>query len=577
MELTGLLRRHLRAYRGRVALLVVLQLLQASALLYLPTLNADIINNGVLTGDTGHIVHVGALMVGVTVLQVVCVAGAVRLGAYIALSVGCDLRERTFARVLDLSATELARLGTHSLITRSVNDVQQIQTFLLTGLTMLVAAPVMGVGGVLLALGQDVPLALLLLVMVPLIGVLMLAIIRRLRPLQRIVQRCADTMNRVLREQVGGVRVIRAFNRDGYERRRFATVNEELTAVGIRSGRLSTLMLPLAATVTNLFCVPVVWIGAYRVDAGQMQIGALTAFLGYLSLILVGIISATFALMSLPRAEASAERVAEVLRTGTSLATPAEPVTVLPRPGHLELRDVEYRLPGAEESVLRGVDLLARPGETTAVVGSTGSGKSTLLALVARLADVSAGQVLVGGVDVRELDRSTLARAVVLVPQQAWLFAGTVASNLRFGRPDASDAELWRALETAQAKDFVEAMDRGLDSAVTSGGGNLSGGQRQRLAIARALVARPGIYLFDDSFSALDYATDMRLRAALATEIADAAVVMVSQRVATIRHAERIVVLEAGTVAGVGTHDELLAGNPVYREIVQSQLTEELA
>ncbi|SDZ35430.1 ATP-binding cassette, subfamily B [Amycolatopsis xylanica] len=576
-ELSGLLRDHVRARRTQVAWLVVLHSLQSVALLYLPTLSADIIDNGVLAGDTGHIWRVGALMIGVTVVQVVCLAAAVRLGAYTALSVGRDLREAMFARVLDLSTTELATLGTPSLITRTANDVQQIQTFLLTGLTVLVAAPVMGIGGVVLALGQDVPLALLLLVMVPVIGSLMLVIVRRLRPLQRILQRSADSVNGVLREQVVGVRVIRAFNRDEYERRRFADINTELTEVGIRSGRLSTLMLPLAATVTTLFCVPVVWIGAYRVDAGQMQVGALTAFLGYLAQILVGIISATFALMALPRAEASAERVAEVLRTKTSVVPPAKPVTRLPRPGHLELREVEYRLPGAEAAVLRGVDLVARPGETIAVVGSTGSGKSTLLALIARLADVTAGRILVGGVDVRELDRATLSREVCLVPQRAGLFAGTIASNLRFWRPGVPDDELWRALETAQAREFVERMGKGLNSAVTQGGGNLSGGQRQRLAIARALVVRPRIYLFDDSFAALDYRTDGRLRAALAAETADAAVVLVSQRVATIQHAHRILVLEEGAIAGVGTHHELLAGNAVYREIVQSQLAEEPA
>ncbi|WP_211785945.1 ABC transporter ATP-binding protein [Kitasatospora atroaurantiaca] len=554
---------------------MALQSVQTVALLYLPTLSADIIDGGVLTADTGYILRRGGLMLLVSLLQVVCAIGTVRYGAYVAMAVGRDIRAAIFDRVQSFSTREVGRFGTPSLITRTTNDVQQVQTLVSATLTGLVSAPITAVGGVVLALGQDVPMAAALVVVMPLLGLPMLLIIRRLRPLFRSMQRQVDVMNRVLREQITGMRVIRAFTRDAFEQQRFARANEELTEVSARAGLLTTAMFPSAATLVNLFSVLMVWLGAYRIHSGGMQIGALTAFLGYLTLILVAVVTATFMLMMVPRAEVCAERITEVLATESSVVPASIPVDRMSRPGHLDLRDIHFSYPGAQEAVLRGVDLIARPGEITAVVGSTGSGKSTLLGLVPRLADATAGQVLVGGEHVQSLDRSALSRAVGFVPQTASLIAGTVASNLRFGRPDASDEDLWHALEVAQARDFVEALVGRLDAVVSQGGTNFSGGQRQRLAIARVLVHRPRIYLLDDSFSALDYATDVKLRAALAEEVTDAAVVIVAQRVATIRHADRIVVLESGAVAGTGTHEELLVTSPVYREIVLSQLEEE--
>ena len=573
--LVSVIRAHLRPYRRDIAMLMALQLVQTLALLYLPTLSADIINHGVLTADTGFILRRGGVMLLVSFLQVVCAVGAVRYAAYTAMAVGRDLRAVVFDRVQSFSSREVGQFGTASLITRTTNDVQQVQALVSATLTGLVSAPITAVGGVVLALGQDVPMAVALIAVVPLLGLPILLIIRRLLPIFRGMQQRVDVVNRVLHEQITGIRVIRAFTRDDFERRRFTRANEELTEFSVRAGLLTTSMFPLAATLVNLFSVLLVWLGAYRIHAGGLQIGALTAFLGYLTLILVAVVTATFMLMMVPRAEVCAERIVEVLTTESSVVLPSEPLDRVSQPGYLDLRGVHFSYPGAQEAVLRGVDLIARPGETTALVGSTGSGKSTLLGLVPRLADVTAGQVLVGGEEIQSLDRSMLSRVVGLVPQTASLIVGTVASNLRFGRPDASDEDLWRALEVAQARDFVEALDNGLDASVSQGGANFSGGQRQRLAIARVLVRRPQIYLFDDSFSALDHATDVRLRAALAEEVTDAAVVMVAQRVATIRHADRIVVLESGVVAGTGTHEELLATSAVYREIVLSQLDEE--
>jgi ATP-binding cassette subfamily B protein len=444
-------------------------------------------------------------------------------------------------------------------------------------LTLMVSAPIMCVGGIVMALGQDVPLSSLLLAVVPVLGVLVTLIVRRMRPLFRTMQERLDTVNRVLREQITGIRVIRAFVKDDYERKRFAVANEELTEMSLATGRLMALMFPLVMTVVNASSVAVLWFGAQRIDSGNMQIGALTAFLSYLMQILMSVMMATFMFMMLPRAEVCAERIQEVLETDSSVVPPASPVRLLSRHGHLELRGAEFRYPGAEVPVLRGIDLVARPGETTAVIGSTGSGKTTLLGLIPRLFDATGGEVLVDGTDVRELEPALLAETVGLVPQKPYLFSGTVASNLRYGNPDATDEELWHALEVAQARDFVERLEGGLDAPIAQGGTNVSGGQRQRLAIARVLVRRPEIYLFDDAFSALDYATDAALRAALAHETAEATVVIVAQRVSTIREADRIVVLDEGQVVGTGTHHELMADNPTYREIVLSQLTEQEA
>lgn len=553
---------------------MLLQFLQTCASLYLPTLNADIIDNGVVHGDTGYILRFGALMVGVSVVQIVCNVGAVYYGARTASALGRDVRGAVFDRVQSFSARELGHFGAPSLITRTTNDVQQVQMLVLMAFTLMVSAPIMCVGGIVMALGQDVPLSGVLLAVVPVLGVAVSLIVRRMRPLFRTMQTRLDTVNRVLREQITGNRVIRAFVKDGYEEERFRGANAELTDVSMATGRLMALMFPTVMTVVNVSSVAVVWFGAHRIDGGGMEIGALTAFLAYLMQIVMAVMMATFMFMMVPRAEVCAERIEEVLATESSVVPPAEPVTALDRRGHLEVRGAEFRYPGAEEPVLKDVGLVARPGETTAIIGSTGSGKSTLLGLVPRLFDATGGEVLVDGVDVRALDPALMARTVGLVPQKPYLFSGTVATNLRYGKPDATDEELWHALEVAQAADFVRKLEHGLDAPIAQGGTNVSGGQRQRLAIARTLVQRPEIYLFDDSFSALDYETDALLRAALAEETADSTVVIVAQRVSTIRDADRIVVLDEGRVVGTGRHHELMADNETYREIVLSQLTE---
>ncbi|WP_159327373.1 ABC transporter ATP-binding protein [Streptomyces tendae] len=572
--LIRLLRTYLRPYKKAIALLVALQFLQTCASLYLPTLNADIIDDGVVKGDSGYILSYGALMIGISLAQVVCNIGAVFYGARTAAALGRDVRGAVFDRVQSFSAREVGHFGAPSLITRTTNDVQQVQMLALMTFTLMVSAPIMCVGGIVMALGLDVPLSGVLLGVVPVLAICVTLIVRKLRPLFRQMQVRLDTVNRVLREQITGNRVIRAFVRDEYEQQRFRKANTELTDVALGTGNLLALMFPVVMTVVNLSSIAVVWFGAHRIDSGGMQIGDLTAFLAYLMQIVMSVMMATFMFMMVPRAEVCAERIQEVLETESSVVPPVAPVTELRRHGHLEIREAGFRYPGAEEPVLRHIDLVAQPGETTAVIGSTGSGKSTLLGLVPRLFDATDGEVLVNGVDVRTVDPKTLAKVVSLVPQKPYLFAGTVATNLRYGNPDATDEELWHALAVAQAKGFVSELEGGLDAPISQGGTNVSGGQRQRLAIARTLVQRPEIYLFDDSFSALDYATDAALRAELAQETAEATVVIVAQRVATIRDADRIVVLDEGRVVGVGRHHELMADNETYREIVLSQLTE---
>ncbi|WP_031477106.1 ABC transporter ATP-binding protein [Streptomyces bicolor] len=572
--LIRLLRTYLRPYRKPIAWLVLLQFLQTCATLYLPTLNADIIDTGVVNGDTGYILTYGALMIGISLVQVVCNIGAVYYGARTAAALGRDVRAAVFDRVQSFSAREVGHFGAPSLITRTTNDVQQVQMLALMTFTLMVSAPIMCVGGIVLALGLDVPLSAVLVAVVPVLGISVTLIVRRLRPLFRTMQERLDTVNRVLREQITGNRVIRAFVRDEYEQQRFRKANVELTDMAMGTGNLLALMFPIVMTVVNLSSIAVVWFGAHRIDSGGMQIGDLTAFLAYLMQIVMSVMMATFMFMMVPRAEVCAERIQEVLDTSSSVVPPTAPVRELRRHGHLEIRGAGFRYPGAEEPVLKAIDLVARPGEVTAVIGSTGSGKSTLLGLVPRLFDATDGQVLVDGEDVAAIDPQLLARTVGLVPQKPYLFAGTVATNLRYGNPDATDEELWHALEVAQAKEFVERLEGGIDAPIAQGGTNVSGGQRQRLAIARTLVQRPEIYLFDDSFSALDYATDAALRAALGRETAEATVVIVAQRVATIRDADRIVVLDEGRVVGAGRHHELMADNETYREIVLSQLTE---
>jgi ATP-binding cassette, subfamily B, multidrug efflux pump len=572
--LIRLLRTHLGPYTGAIALVVLFQFVQTLATLYLPTLNADIIDNGVVKGDTGYIMRLGGVMLGVTVLQIGCSIVAVYFGARTAMAAGRDLRAAIFRRVQALSAREVGHFGAPSLITRTTNDVQQVQMLVLLTFTLMVSAPIMCVGGIILALRQDVPLSGLLLVIVPVLIAIVAVLIVRMRPLFRAMQVRIDEVNRVLREQIGGIRVIRAFVRDRHERDRFAGANTELMGVSLGTGRLMAIMFPSVMLVINVSSVAVLWFGGHRIASAGMQVGALTAFLAYLMQILMAVMMATFMFVMIPRAEVCAERIQDVLDTESSVQVPARPVTALTRDGRLELRDVEFCYPGAEEPVLRAINLTARRGQTTAIIGSTGSGKTTLLNLVPRLFDATGGTVLVDGVDVRGLEPRALSERVGLVPQRPYLFSGTVASNLRYGKPDATDDELWRALEVAQAREFVDQMPGGLDAPIAQGGSNVSGGQRQRLAIARVLVHRPQVYLFDDSFSALDYATDAALRAALTREIADATVVIVAQRVSTIRDADRIVVLDEGRVVGAGRHHELMDDNPTYREIVLSQLTE---
>jgi ATP-binding cassette subfamily B protein len=566
-----LLRGHLAPYRGPLLVVVALQLVATMASLYLPSLNADIIDRGVATGNTGYIVRTGGWMLGITVVQIVCSVIAVWFGARTAMAFGRDVRGSIFDRVGTFSAQEMARFGAPSLITRTTNDVQQVQMLVVMTCTLLVGAPIMCIGGIVMALREDVGLSWLMLVSVPALVLSIGAIVVRMVPQFRAMQVRIDAVNRVLREQLTGIRVVRAFVREPHEVRRFGLANAELTGTALRAGRLQALIFPTVLLILNVSSVAVLWFGAGRVDGGQMQIGALTAFLMYLMQILMSVMMATFMAIMIPRAAVCADRIMEVVGTSSSIAPPAEPVSDVPAVGDLEFRDVELRYPGASAPVLRGISFRAEPGKTTAIIGSTGAGKSTLLSLIPRLLDVTAGSVVVDGVDVRQMDPDELWRRIGLVPQKSFLFSGTVASNLRYGDPEASDDELWAALEVAQARDFVSAMPGGLEAPISQGGTNLSGGQRQRLAIARALVRRPQVYLFDDSFSALDLATDARLRAALRPWTREATVLIVAQRVSTIADADQIVVLEDGLVAGLGTHDELLATCPTYQEIVESQ------
>ncbi|MFI6903157.1 ABC transporter ATP-binding protein [Nonomuraea sp. NPDC050394] len=572
MALWRLLARHLRPRRRAVAAVVLLQVAQTAALLYLPTLNAVIIDDGVFTGDTGLILRLGAVMAGVSLVQGGATLAAVHLSARTAMGVGRDLREAVYLHVQRLSTREVGALGVPSLITRTTNDVQQIQTLALSLLTVIVAAPVMAVGGIVMAVLQDVALSWLPAALALVLGAVTAVLVGRMRPLSRAVQERVDAVNRVLREQIAGVRVTRAFVRQDAERARFARANEELTGVSTRLGYTSAALMPLVVNLVNVCGVFVIWAGAQRVGGGGLGAGELTAFLTYLAMIQTAVLTAAFVIMNLPRAEVCAARVTEVLDTEPGLAPPASPVRRMRAPGRVELRGVRFRYPGAEDDVLHGVDLVARPGTTTAIVGSTGSGKSTLLSLIRRLSDPTEGTVLFGGEDATTLDPGLLARSASLVEQRPHLFSGTVATNLRHARPRATDDELWHALGIAQARDFVP----GLDAPVAQGGANLSGGQRQRLSLARALVRRPPVYLLDDPFSALDHTTESRVRQALAAETADATVIVVAQRVRAVLDADHIVVLDEGRVAGAGTHDELVRDSPVYREIVRSQLGEEL-
>jgi ATP-binding cassette, subfamily B, multidrug efflux pump len=575
--LITLVRRFLATYKRPLAVVVVLQFIGTMMALYLPSLNADIIDNGVVTGDTGYIVHTGALMLGVALVQVVCSVGAVWFGARTAMGFGRDVRAAIFHRVGTFSQREVQDFGAPSLITRETNDVQQVQMLVLMSCTLMVMAPIMMVGGIVAAIREDVGLSWLIVVTVPVLAICLSFIITRMVPSFRLMQSRIDEVNRLLREQISGVRVVRAFVREPVETQRFRTANADLTAVATRAGRWQALMFPTVMLVANVASVAVLWFGGHRVESGEMQVGALTAYLAYLMQIVMSVMMGTFMMMMVPRSAVCADRVMEVLHTDTSVPPHEEQVTSVDRRGTLRLDGVEFSYPGADQPVLRDVSFEAEPGQTIAVIGSTGAGKSTLVNLVPRLFDVTAGAVEIDGVDVRRLEPQLLWSMIGLVPQRAYLFSGTVRSNLLHGKPDATDDELWDALEIAQATDFVRAMPEGLDSPVTQGGTNVSGGQRQRLAIARAVVRRPEIYLFDDSFSALDLATDARLRAALRPVTRESTVLIVAQRVSTIRDADLILVLEDGVVVGRGTHRELLETSPTYVEIVESQLSAEEA
>jgi len=576
--LPRLILRFLRPHWPLVVGVIVFQLAQSIANLYLPALNADIIDDGIAVGDTGVIVRLGIVMLGITLLQIAAAIVAVYFGAKAAMALGRDIRSAVFDRVAAFSEQEVSRFGAPSLITRTTNDVQQVQILVLMSLTLLVSAPILAIGGVVMALQQDVELSWLMAVAIPVLLLAIGAIIVRMVPLFRLMQERIDQVNRVLREQLTGIRVIRAFVREDLETQRFERANVDVTQTALQAGRLFALVFPVVMLVMNVASVAVLWFGAYRVEAGAMEIGALTAFLTYLIQILMAVMMATFMAILIPRAAVSADRIGEVLATESSVVPPAQPVTTLVDDrGLVEFDRVTFAYPGADAPVLREISFVARPGQTTAIIGSTGSGKSTLVNLLPRLFDATGGSVRVGGVDVRELDPDVLWARIGLVPQRAFLFSGTVASNLRYGDPDATDDELWTALEIAQAADFVRELPEQLEAPIAQGGTNVSGGQRQRLAIARALVKRSEITVFDDSFSALDTATDARLRAALAASTADTTSIIVAQRVSTIVDADQILVLEDGEIVGRGTHDELLASSETYREIVDSQLKAEEA
>ncbi|HEY8135544.1 MAG TPA: ABC transporter ATP-binding protein [Candidatus Limnocylindrales bacterium] len=570
-----LLRRYLGAYKGQIAIVLVLLLVQALTQLYLPDLNAEIINQGVATGDSNLILNVGLVMVGVTIILAITSLVAVYYSARVAMGFGRDLRAAVFGKVGAFSQVEMNRFGTASLITRNTNDVQQVQLVVFMGLTIILLAPITGIGATIMAIRQDVPLSGLLLVILPIMFTFIALIFRQAIPLFRSMQTKVDRINQVMREALAGVRVIRAFVRVEHEEQRFDVASRDLFDTALRVNRLFAVTFPIMMAIFNISSVAVMWFGADRVGSGAMPIGNLTAFLTYLMQILMSVLMAVFMFILVPRAAVSADRINEILEIDPLIKDAPDPTPIsLTGPGiRVELRNVEFRYPGAEQPVLRDVSFTAEPGRTTAIVGSTGSGKTTLVNLIPRFYDVTGGQVLVDGIDVRDVSREDLWKMLGVIPQQAFLFSGTIASNLRYGDADATAAELNHALDIAQARDFVGEMKDGLESVIDQGGTNVSGGQRQRLAIARALVKRAPLYVFDDSFSALDFRTDARLRATLRRELAGATVIIVAQRVGTILNADRIVVLDEGRVVGVGTHKELMESSETYREIVFSQLT----
>ena len=574
--LIRLLRSHLHPYRGEIGLILLAQFVATMASLFLPSLNGQIIDQGVTKGDTGYIISHGGIMLAVSLVQIVAAVCATYLAAKVAMGMGRDVRANLFGTVVDFSAQEVSKFGAPTLISRNTNDATQVQMVVFMAFSLLVTTPILMVGGIIMALREDVGLAWLVAVAVPLLGICVSLVIWRMVPWFGRMQTSLDGVNRVMREQITGIRVVRAFVREDHEEQRFAGANADLTLAGLKVGRLMALVFPIVMFIFNVSTVAVMWFGGHRIASGDMLIGELTAFLSYLVLILMGVMMATFMATMIPRASVSATRIQDVLTTTSTVVESATPLAVIPGAVGLELSGVDFHYPGAEVSVLHDVSFSAEPGRTTAVIGSTGSGKTTLIGLIPRLFDVSEGQVLVGGVDVRDLGLDELWSHIGLVPQKPYLFSGTVESNLRYGNPEASEEQMWEALDIAQASDFVRAMG-GLESPIAQGGTNVSGGQRQRLAIARAVVKRPDIYLFDDSFSALDLSTDARLRRALRPATRHAAVVIVAQRVSTIVDADRIIVLDDGRIVGQGTHDQLLDTCETYQEIVESQRSAEVA
>lgn len=570
--LARLLWRYLRPYRPLLAGVLVFQLASALAMLYLPSLNADVIDKGVAAGDTGYIWRTGGFMLAVSLAQIVAAIIATYLAARASMQLGRDVRDDVYERVSGFSEREISQFGAGSLITRNTNDVQQVQMLAMMGATMLVSAPLLAIGGIVMALRQDVGLSWLIAVSVPALLIIAGLVISRMVPLFRSYQLKLDAVNRIMREQLTGVRVVRAFVRETIEAERFRLANTDIMVVGRKIGSLFVALFPLVMLVLNVTVIGVIWFGGIKVDQGQVQLGTLLAFMQYVGQILMGVLMASFMTVMLPRAAVSAERISEVLSSTSTLTEAAEPVRELTAPGEVTFEDVTFSYPEAEHPVLSGISFTARPGQTVALIGSTGSGKTTLVSLISRLFDATGGAVRVGGVDVRDAEMEMLWAQIGLVPQRPFLFAGTVASNLRLGREDATDGELWQALEIAQASDFVAQMDGGLEARIAQGGTNVSGGQRQRLAIARAIVRRPAVLVFDDSFSALDLATDARLRQALWRELPEVTKIVVAQRVSTVTDADAILVLEDGHIAGAGTHTELLATNQTYREIAESQL-----
>ncbi|XAS73252.1 ABC transporter ATP-binding protein [Micrococcaceae bacterium Sec5.1] len=573
--LVTLIRRYSKPYLPQIVAVLIFQLASTIATLYLPSLNAKIIDEGVSRGDTDFIWRTGALMLAVALGQVLTAVAAVYFGARTAMAIGRDLRRSVYRQVSSFSAQDVNRFGAPTLITRGTNDVQQVQMLVLMGLNFMVSTPIMCVGGIIMALREDLSLSWLVWVSVPLLVAVVGYLVVRLMPLFRSMQTKIDAINGVLREQIIGIRVVRAFVREPYEAKRFGDANQDLTAVSVKIGNLFVLMFPAIGMILHLSTAAVLWFGGQRVDSGDMQVGSLTAFLQYLLQILMAVMMGTFMAMMIPRASVCADRIGEVLDVEPSIHNPSSPVVPAEKKGHVEFRDVTFKYPGAEAPVLSNISFTAEPGKTLAIIGSTGAGKTTLVSLLPRLYDVASGDVLLDGVPVTELDASEITSRVSAVPQKPYLFSGTIEHNLRFGKPEATDEELWEALETAQAKGFVEEKSSGLNRRIAQGGTNVSGGQRQRLSIARALVTKPNVYLFDDSFSALDVATDARLRKALKAKTRDATVIIVAQRVSTIADADEILVLDNGRIVDRGTHDELLETSPTYQEIVESQLSVE--